>query len=165
MGNFNTTNRRVARTYFNFQDLMSKSLIMPNGCIEWQMGICKDGYAQLAVSYKHQYVHRLVATMFYGEPNGRFALHSCDNRPCINPDHLRWGTHQDNTDDRINRNRHVSNAVKGIDHPRAKLDEADVIELRRLIAAGLSQRKVAKQFGLTQSTVYAIVHRKIWKHI
>lgn len=39
------------------------------------------------------------------ESDGRFALHSCDNPPCVNPAHLRWGSHADNMTDAADRGR------------------------------------------------------------
>jgi hypothetical protein len=54
---------------------------------------------------------RVPATHFalllagYPRPSGLFALHSCDNPPCVNPDHLRWGTPEMNTQDMLDRKR------------------------------------------------------------
>jgi|GEM_PF-3449734 len=39
-------------------------------------------------------------------PEGLICLHSCDNRRCVNPAHLRWGTYQDNSDDAVSRSRY-----------------------------------------------------------
>lgn len=51
--------------------------------------------------------HDLVLTVWDGpKPPDKESCHSCDNRPCINPLHLRWGTRQDNVDDMMARRGH-----------------------------------------------------------
>jgi hypothetical protein len=50
--------------------------------------------------------HRVAFEAYYGPiREGAFILHSCDNRACINPHHLRQGTAQENKDDEMSRNR------------------------------------------------------------
>jgi hypothetical protein len=47
----------------------------------------------------------------------------------------------------------------------SKLQADQVLQIRRLSGAGLSQRAIAKQFGIDQSTVSDIVRRERWKHL
>jgi hypothetical protein len=56
-------------------------------------------------------------------------------------------------------------ARKGINHPCAKLTEAQVMEIRALAAQGMFQYEIGKRFNIHQSRVNAIVRRKIWKHV
>lgn len=84
----------------------------PNGdCWEWQ-GNKKngDGYGCVAYHGKKYSTHVLAWALTNGrDPHkGMFILHSCDNRPCCNPEHLREGTRQDNINDMMSRNRHWS---------------------------------------------------------
>lgn len=59
-----------------------------------------------------------------------------------------------------------SRAHPGIAHGQAKLSEQDVREIRQLYAVGdVSQRELAKRYGVNQSTLWKILHRKNWTHI
>lgn len=79
--------------------LMLHSNVNPNGCIEW-IGYNVRGYGQITVAHKGIQTHRLAWTLSNGPiPEGLLVLHHCDNPPCINPDHLFLGTHQDNMND------------------------------------------------------------------
>jgi hypothetical protein len=50
--------------------------------------------------------HRIAWVMAFGViENGLYVLHSCDNRPCVNPAHLFLGTQKDNINDMIRKGR------------------------------------------------------------
>jgi len=77
-------------------------------CEEWQ-GVRKDnGYGLIWTGGKHYRAHRLIYQQHHGHTDLNI-LHDCDNRACINMDHLRAGTHQDNADDRVKRGRGKTN--------------------------------------------------------
>ena len=71
-----------------------------------------SGYGQIRGPGKLLKAHRVAYELYVGSiPNGdgyhgMCVLHKCDNPSCINPDHLFLGTHQDNMDDKVNKNRH-----------------------------------------------------------
>lgn len=78
-----------------------------NGCWEWRRSINARGYGQINFKRKPKETHRVSYMTFKGEiPAGFCVLHTCDNRKCINPDHLYIGTKKDNARDMLNRNRH-----------------------------------------------------------
>lgn len=92
------------------------------------------------------------------------ALHSCDNPPCVNPHHLRWGTNRENALDRAERGPSVGR--KGEAHSQVRLTEQDVREIRRrYTAGGVTMRRLADEFGIHNTTVFGIVHRRIWSHV
>lgn len=78
----------------------------PNGCWEWSANKNPGGYGQLRISGKTHKAHRVSFELFNGIKPKLNVLHSCDNRSCINPAHLREGTQAENVQDSIARNRH-----------------------------------------------------------
>ena len=68
-----------------------------------------DGYGRFCIgSEQHAHVraHRFSWELANGPiPDGLNALHSCDNRPCVNPEHLFLGTHGDNVKDKVAKGR------------------------------------------------------------
>lgn len=76
-------------------------------CIRWPGSGTPEGYGQIIWNGRRSYVSRIVLLLDgrpWHPPLGPYALHSCDNPPCVNPHHLRWGTAQANAIDRYARN-------------------------------------------------------------
>lgn len=130
-------------------------------CWVWPYATSPFGYGFVWFENKMTQVHH-VALIMDGTPQppapGDWALHSCDNRPCFNPAHLRWGTRADNTADMLKRNRQTN----GIRNARAKLTEEQVLLIRK---DPRPQRIIGKDFGVCQQTVCLIKQRKLWNHL
>jgi len=128
-------------------------MLEPNGdCLEWS-GCCHaTGYGQTWVNGKPWSTHRLALHLEGIDVSGHLVLHSCDNRLCCNPDHLRLGTHQENMDDMKSRGRQSR-----------KLTEQDVLDIRAI--TGMTQQAIADQYGVTHVAINHIINRKSWKHI
>lgn len=94
-------------------------------------------------------------------PDDKVVRHSCDNPPCVNPAHLLLGDHQDNSDDCVSRGR----SLKGERHPLTPLTTDNVLEIRSRYAAKESPTVLAKEFGVTPTSIGAIVHRRSWTHL
>ncbi len=93
---------------------MSKVLLPtnPNDCWVWQGSFQKSGkhgqalYPNVRVKGKTWRGHRLAFVLFHGAiPAGNHILHKCDNTKCVNPAHLFSGTHVDNMQDKLKKNR------------------------------------------------------------
>lgn len=83
-----------------------------NECWGWLSYKNKDGYGIFKHSGKATSTHRYSYILHNGEiPNNLHVLHSCDNPACVNPKHIRLGTHQENMDDRSARKRTSPRAV------------------------------------------------------
>lgn len=79
----------------------SKVDMNPHHCWEWQAGKNQYGYGRYWHDGKLRAAHRVSFEHFNGYLSSKLdVLHKCDNPSCVNPDHLRLGTHQDNMDDR-----------------------------------------------------------------
>jgi hypothetical protein len=89
--------------------------------------------------------------------------HTCDNRWCVEIDHLVEGTVADNNQDKVDRDR--SYHPTGERNPSAVLTEEDVFEIRRLHEDGWSRSYIAKQFNINNNMIYQITTRRTWKHI
>lgn len=73
-------------------------------CWNWTAGTFAQGYGQFWWNGGPQKAHRMAFELTNGSiPEGTFILHSCDNRLCCNPAHLRAGTHMDNMTDMTRR--------------------------------------------------------------
>lgn len=77
-----------------------------NGCILWLACKNSKGYGNFRFNGSMQLSHRISWILNRGYiPSGMGVLHTCDNPPCVNPNHLYLGTTQDNTKDMVKRNR------------------------------------------------------------
>lgn len=129
-------------------------------CWEWKAHRSRAGYGRIGVNGKARDAHRLSYEMEYGEiPDGLCVLHTCDNRGCVNPDHLWLGTKKDNNRDAMLKGRNAH----GSRHPRAKLCNLDVWLIREL---SLTQtgKDIAEWFGIHKGTVSNIKNNKRWTH-
>jgi hypothetical protein len=137
-----------------------------NGCWEWLGGRDRKGYGKYTMYRKDLRAHRMSYQLFNGPvPDELCVLHTCDNPPCCNPNHLFLGTHLDNAKDRDLKGRWRSNPRIGSTSPFAKLKETSVYEIRRLERLGFSTRKLGRMFGVSSTTIQGIIKRETWKHV
>ncbi len=87
--------------------------------------------------------------------------HRCDNRLCGNPAHLFLGSGGDNLQDMKRKGRHLY----GERNTEAKLTTEQVLQIYALGKTGLSQKKIAAQFGIGQMTVCRILRGERWNHL
>lgn len=102
-----------------------------SGCWLWTGATLQNGYGQIAWGSKVVGVHRLMCTVTYGFPStGKEARHTCDIRCCVNPDHVVWGTSQENKQDMLRRggNPHATKTHCPSGHP---YDEANTYRAAR----------------------------------
>lgn len=139
--------------------------VTATGC--WELPIARhdsSGYPQIYHNHRQLAGHRLFYTVLVGEiQDGMCCLHKCDNRACVNPDHLFLGTHADNMADKTAKGR--ARGARGEHHYRSRLTENDVREIRRLASSGIYQKDIARRYSIRQGTVWAAISRKTWKHV
>lgn len=125
------------------------------GCHVWQ-GSTVAGYGHLYVDGKLKLAHRVSWELAKGEiPEGLFVLHKCDNPPCINPEHLFAGTHEDNMKDMDAKGRRRS---RGSAIPIDKIEAAIVYWL----TGQGTQEQAASFYGLSRPVV-SNYYRLVWK--
>lgn len=96
-------------------------------------------------------------------PKGMCVLHTCDNKRCINPDHLFLGTKDDNSKDMVRKGRQVKRL--GVLNTMAVLTEDKVHEIKQLLSNGEYQKDIAEYFGVSQVTISQINTRTRWSHV
>ncbi len=112
---------------------------------------------------KQDRAHRFSWVLKNGPiPDDLCVLHHCDNRLCVNPDHLFLGTRRDNADDMLAKER----SARGEKHPAAILSEETVKQIKEAIKTRQGTlADVARQFGIQYVTLQAIYHGRNWNHI
>jgi len=130
-------------------------------CIEWTGCRNPKGYGQRTINRRHWQAHRWAWTQAHGPiPPGMLVCHRCDNPPCVNVDHLFLGTNADNTADRDTKGRgRWHNPARGEQQGSHKLTQAQVEAIR---SDSRSQRVIAADYGVNQSTISKIKRRLAW---
>lgn len=133
--------------------------VRETGCWEWTGSKCGRGYGQVKMDYVNLRAHRVAYMLVHGDPGDLFICHACDNPSCVNPAHLFAGTPADNMADRSAKGR----APSGENHPQAKLSADDVKSIRAAWEGkGGTQGKIAADYGVSRSTISAIVNGQNW---
>jgi hypothetical protein len=140
-----------------------KRLTVTPGCWIWGGSISQAGYGSIGFLEKVIGAHRVSYIVHFGPiPEGLNVLHRCDNRRCVNPDHLFLGTIRDNNADRQTKGRSVIPNNRGSRNGNAKLTDTQVQQIRddqRL------HREIAQAFHISRATVGDIKNGKRWKHV
>lgn len=145
----------------------SKVVRDPSGCWLWIGAIATDtGYG---IFYAGDDV-RMGAHVFAFElanpgadRTGLVVRHTCDTPNCVNPQHLKLGTHADNMKDMDDRGRRVSNPVRGEAHHNAKLTRDLVLRAREMHRRGAKVVDLARMFGVAPTTMAAALEGKTWR--
>lgn len=147
-----------------------------SNCWQWTGKLNESGYGRLhftplgtgkRISIR---AHRIAWMIAHGTiADGMLVLHKCDNRACVNPDHLFLGTAKDNSLDCMRKGRREY--PKGVNRVPRKprkwttpriLTESQVDEIRGMRGMGLSCQKIASKFNVSRSMIWLIVTGKSW---
>lgn len=122
-------------------------------CWIWTGGKNQSGYGVFRPNRPASMMlaHRFAWTEYNGEiPEGLFVCHHCDNRACVNPNHLFLGTHQDNMDDMVCKNRCGQVGPKPEITTKLQNQKADILTRR---TNGETLSSIAKSFNCDPMTV------------
>ena len=121
-------------------------------CTEHDGYIMPNGYGQVRRQGKTWLAHRWSAHAAHGPcPPGQVVRHKCDNRRCINPEHLEYGSQGDNLNDRKERATQYR-----------KLGKEDIPQIRKRLAEGATLAQVGREFGVSYVMIRYIRDGKQW---
>lgn len=130
-----------------------------NDCVEWTGSYTAYGYGKTGTGKR---AHRAAWEAVHGPiPTGLNVCHKCDNRACVNVDHLFLGTAADNVADKVAKGRQA----KGSKMPQAKLTEYDVSIVKWCLGAGVQGKRLAELYGVTPAAIAYINCGKSWRHV
>ena len=133
----------------------------PKACWIWMGAITTHGYGCTQHHGRVLGAHKVSYLLTKGEvPAGMEIMHACDSRPCVNQAHLSVGTRQDNCEDKAAKGRH---GIKPFAEHR-KLTPDKVLTIRSLRGKA-SSGEVAAMFNITQSYVFGVWGRRVWRNI
>jgi hypothetical protein len=134
-------------------------------CWDWQASKMNSGYGQFGILGKMRQAHRVSYELHVGPiPDGMSILHSCDNKICVNPAHLRAGTRAENLKEAYERKRRAVPDLRGEKHPGAQITASDAMRMRDLRTTGMTVAAIAKRYGVKRSLVSDVVNKRTWRH-
>lgn len=130
-----------------------------SGCWEWKGAVTSKGYGALHIDKVSYTAHRLSWMLHHGSiPVGLLVCHKCDNRICVNPEHLFLGDYSSNMADMVEKKRQAC----GVRNGRAKLVERDISIMRVLAKMGDSPSVLSRLFGVDRRHIVDILQRRYW---
>lgn len=143
-----------------FYKFMKEKLVKPQICASDRLHVLLKTFYKNKP--KHAFLHRLVGCAFLDNYNNLPEINHIDGNVWNNHvDNLEWVSPQDNK----NHAQRLGLVMRGERHVATSLTENDILEIRQLHHVGMSIRKLAKKYNLSNSGMSCIVNRITWKHI
>ena len=145
---------------------LSRCVRHANGCIT--LPDAPYRYGEVRWGDRRMTAHRAVLAVALDRMphEDEVAKHACDNKPCVNVEHLSFGTQASNLHECYDRQRRSPGTwQKGEQRPGAVLTAGDVREMRRQSRAGASLSEVAAMAGVSYSSARMAVRGETWQHL
>lgn len=151
----------------SFEERFFKYVVKTESCWEWSGATNGRGYGRFKFEGKSVYAHRMSYYLHKGPimkgegHHGTCVCHTCNNRSCVNPEHLYLGTQNQNLRQMVLENRQARGEV----HGRSKLTEKEISDIRLFHKVGdTTQQKLADKYGVSLSLINFIVNNKRWRY-
>lgn len=158
---------------------LSQKTQRTDGCWEWKGVKFWTGYGMMTIgsrkdgTRRNAGAHRIALAVAMGRDilPGMQVCHTCNNRACVNPDHLYECTPAENTRDRMKsdserrRCQEWGRSTWGSNNYNAKLTDADVCAIRKAVSQGVMRKTMAERYGVAKRTIYRIVNKVTWTQV
>lgn len=132
-------------------------------CWEWTACRNNNGYGIFVINGNNCLAHRVSYMLYVGEiPQGLDICHKCDNRRCVNPNHLFPGTKSENMQDCVSKGRYKPFIARCEDSPNAKLTNEQVAHIKRSLRDGVRQIELAHELGVSRHVIWQIKDGRTW---
>lgn len=99
----------------------------------------------------------------FGDPAPLHVCHTCDNKLCVNIEHMFLGTHAENMADMVAKGR--QGHMVGEKHGASKLATSDVLFIRDMLEMGVKARVLAATFSVSEQLISRVKKRIAWRHV
>lgn len=136
-------------------------------CWTWRPACKRSDYGRIVViddAGKHRLdlAHRVSWRLTNGTiPDATFVLHKCDNKTCVNPEHLELGTNEKNIKDAVDRGL----KAHGLMHPAAALNKDEVLAIHQLRDMGWTHTKIASEIGINRQMVQSVLSGRRYRDL
>jgi hypothetical protein len=132
-------------------------------CLLWPFRAEVSGYGAIHIDGRRRRAPRYICELAHGKPPAEKmeCAHTCGERMCCNPRHLRWATRIENERDKILHGR----TNRGERNGQAKLTHQSVQQMRALRETGETFKSIAKQFGVSTGAAHRTISGAHWKHV
>lgn len=141
-----------------------RSLIGHDGddCVLWPFCLNDSGYGLASIGGRQKQASRWMCILVYGDPPFPKAesAHSCGNRKCVNPNHLRWDTPKGNCADKLKHGTLNCGERNG----KTTLTDEEVDLIRKTPRKRNQLKHLAERFGMSRESLVKIRNGKRWVH-
>jgi HNH endonuclease len=131
-----------------------KNVYKTDSCWLWIGTLSNDRYGSFRAAGKTYTAHRFSFFLAHGylPPSTMDVMHTCDNKRCVNPDHLVVGTRKDNIHDYLDKGGHYFH--RGEKNGRSKVTDEQYAEMKAKWNDGATMSSVAREYGITPQSFW-----------